>query len=81
MKYALFQFISEKSCEVGETQWIVRKDPESFQNDCWDRNKKVMVAWPIEFAKLSKKIVKGSIDPDAVATMTCVARILRFSGK
>ena len=40
-----------------------------------------MVAWPIEFTKVSKKIVKGSIDPSMVETRTCVARVLKFSGE
>ena len=43
--------------------------------------KEVMVAWPHEFAKVSKKIVKGSIDPASVLTTTCVAKVIKFSGK
>lgn len=81
MKYALFEFSNEKSCEIGETRWIVREDPKSLKNDGWDTDKEVMVAWPTEFAKISKKIVKSSIDPLLVSTVTCVAKVLKFSGK
>ena len=81
MKYACFEFVSEKSCEVGETRWIMREDPEGFKNIGWDAEKEVMVAWPTKFHKVSKKIVKGSIDPSMVTKTTCVARVLKFSGK
>ena len=40
-----------------------------------------MVAWPDKFKKVSKKIVKGSIDPKLVPTKTFVTRVLKFSGK
>ncbi|CAB3984064.1 Hypothetical predicted protein [Paramuricea clavata] len=79
MKYALFEFVNEKACEIGETQWITREDPETFQNINWDVEKEIIVAWPTEFSKVSKKIVKGSIDPLKVSTTTCVARVLKFS--
>lgn len=81
MKYAFFEFVTEKSCEVGETRWILREDPAGFKNIGWDTEKEVMVTWPTKFNKLSKKIVKGSIDPSTVTTTTCVARVLKFSGK
>ena len=35
MKYALFEFVNE----IGETQWIARKDPESVVNTGWDISK------------------------------------------
>ena len=81
MKYALFEFVNEKACEIGETRWITREDPETFQNSSWDVEKEIIVAWPTEFSKVSKKIVKGSIEPLKVSTTTCVARVLKFSGK
>ena len=34
MKYALFEFVTEKSCEIGETRWIMREDAEKFENNC-----------------------------------------------
>lgn len=80
MKYALFEFVAEKTCEVGETAWIVREDPNTF-NDAWNSEKEIMVAWPCEYSKLSKKIIKSSIDPGAVVTTTCVAKVIKFSGK
>ena len=52
MKYALFEFVNEKACEIGETRWITREDPESFDNTSWDTEREVMVAWPIEFTKV-----------------------------
>ena len=35
MKYALFEFTTEKSCEVG--------DPTTFDNRNWEMDKEVMV--------------------------------------
>ena len=81
MKYALFEFVSEKSCEVGETRWIVRENSETFNNSQWDWEKEVMVSWPQEFAKINKKIIKNSIDPKTLPTTTCVAKVIQFSGK
>ena len=81
MKYALFEFVTEKSCEIGETRWIMREDAEKFENNCWDWDKEVMVAWPRKFSKVHKKIIKGSIDPLSLTTTTCVAKVLKFSGK
>ena len=81
MKYALFEFVNEKSCEIGETRWIVREDSNKFDNDTWDWKKTVIVEWPREFSKLHKKIIKNSIDPSSIATTSCVAKILRFSGE
>ena len=81
MKYVLFEFVSEKACEIEETPWITRENPENFDNTSWDTNREVMVAWPTEFTKVSKKIIKGSIDPSMVETRTCVARVLKFSGE
>ena len=81
MKYALFEFINEKSCEIGETRWIVREDHATFENTSWDTEKEIMVTWPTEFNKLSKKIIKSSIDPSSVSTTTFVAKVLKFSGK
>ena len=55
MKYALFEFVNEKSCEIGETRWIVREDSNKFDNDTWDWKKTVIVEWPHGFSKLHKK--------------------------
>ena len=74
MKYALFEFVNEKACEVGETRWITRENPENFNDKTWDTDREVMVSWPLEFTK-------GSIDPLTVSTTRCVARVLKFSGK
>ena len=81
MKYALFEFVSETLVEIGETRWIIREDPKKFENDCWDWEKEVMVAWPKEFTKIHKRIVKSSIDPKSLSTTTCVAKVIQFSGK
>lgn len=83
MKYALFEFVNENVYEIGETRWITGEDPESFVNTGWDTSKDVMVAWPTDFVKnnLSKKIVKGSIDPSKVHTTKCVARVIKFAGE
>ena len=40
-----------------------------------------MVAWPSEFTKIHKKIIKGTLDPSALETKTCVAKVRKFSGK
>jgi hypothetical protein len=81
MKYALFEFVNEKSCEIGEAQWISREDPDTFENIDWDTEKEVILVWPNEFSKLSKKIIKGSIDLSSISTTTYVAKVLKFSGK
>ncbi len=47
----------------------------------WDWAKSVIVAWPREFSKVNKKIIKNSIDPSSIETTSCVAKILQFSGK
>ena len=59
MKYALFEFVNEKSCEVGETRWITREDSEEFENDGWDWEKTIIVAWPRDFSKVHKKIINS----------------------
>ena len=81
MKYALFEFVSDKSCEIGQTRWILREDEKNFNNDSWDCDKEIMVLWPRDFTKIHKKIIKGSIDPTSLPTITWVAKVLRFSGK
>ena len=60
MKYALFEFVTEKACEIGEMPWILRENPETFKNIGWDFTKEVMIAWPNEFSKISNRIIKGS---------------------
>lgn len=78
----LFVFVNERlACEIGETRWIICEDPETFKNIGWDTETQVMVTRPNEFSKLSKKIMKGSIDPLSIPTTTCVAKVLKFSGK
>ena len=54
MKYALFEFVKEKACEIGETRWITRKDPENFNNVSWDIGREMMEAWLTEFTKCLK---------------------------
>ena len=66
MKYALFEFPLDESCEIGQTIWITREDPSEFSDDLWDKEKEVMVKWPCDYSRLSKKIVKASIDPLSV---------------
>lgn len=79
MKYALFDFVDEKCCEIGESCWIMEEDPESFNNNNWVSNKIVLVKWPTEFS--SKKIVKYSIDPERVETLSYAVKVVKFSGK
>ena len=78
MKYALFDFIEEKCCEIGESRWIIGEDRESFDNNNWVSNKIVMVKWPKDFS--SNKILKLSIDPELVQTKTFAVRVVKFSG-
>ena len=81
MKYALFEFATEKTCEVGETSWIMREDPDTFTDTLWDFEREVLVKWPSDMAKISKRIIKSSIDISTVETSTCVGKVIRFSGK
>ena len=66
---------------LGKCAWILREGPKKFENDSWDWQKEVMVAWPNDFAKIHKRIVKNSIDPKLLPTTTCVAKVIQFSGK
>ena len=59
----------------------ITRRSEKFENDSWDWHKKVMVAWPNDFAKIHKRIVKNRIDPKSLPTTTCVAKVIQFSGK
>ena len=81
MKFAVFEFNKDKSCEVGESRWILQEDPSRFNNEKWDSNKMVMVAWPCGFTDLSRRIMKSSVNPEKVETETCVAKVIRFSGE
>ena len=82
MKYALFEFVVETwVVEIGETRWILPEDPKKIENDSFDWQKEVMVAWPNDFAKIHKRIVKNSIDSKSLPTTTCVAKVIQFSGK
>ena len=70
----------DKSSEVGESAWMVREDQSTFNNDMWDFDRDVLVTWPCD-TKVIKKIVKSTVDPHAVKTTCCVARVIEFSGK
>ena len=82
MKYAVFEFVSDPvpTCEVGETAWIIREDPNLFDNESWDFDREVMVAWPCNYKKVAKKIVKSSVDPASISTKRCVAKVVKFNG-
>lgn len=79
MKYALYEFIEERSCEIGESRWIVKENEDSFNNNNWISNKVVLVKWPTEFS--SKKIIKSTIDPEVVETTTFAAKVIKFGSK
>ena len=80
MKFALFEFEKGKSCEVGESRWIIQEDTNKFDNENWEPGKKAMVEWPCGITDLSRRIQKSSINPQNVETEMCVAKIIRFSG-
>ena len=82
MKFALFEFSEEKSCEVGETRWIVGEDSACFNNDKWLFNKEVMVRWPsCDSSRILKRIAKSSADIEDGKATTYSAKIVKFSGK
>ncbi len=35
MKFALYEFCEDSSCDVGESLWMVGEDDSSFNNDDW----------------------------------------------
>ena len=82
MKFALFEFVEDKSCAVGKSEWIIGQD-DSFDYEDWVKSTEVLVNWPKQFKdylKWSNKSGKCSIDPECEMN-SFVARILKFSGK
>jgi len=68
MKYALYDFFDENTIEIGLSEFIVGKDPKSFDNGLWVFGDTVRVNWPRN-GKKGGEITK------------CVARVKKFSGR
>ena len=67
--------------KLGRRDGLSEKIQTNLTTTPWDWKKTVTVEWPREFSKLHKKIIKNSIDPSSIATTSCVAQILQFSGE
>ena len=80
MKFAIFEF-SDRTCEIGETSWIVGEDKQNFTNELWTPSTEVVVKWPKEFAKISRKLGKLSIDIKEISSSPHTATIVKFGGK
>lgn len=80
MKWAIFEF-DDNTCEVGETSWIVNEDKEKFTNDLWLSSTEIIVKWPKDFSKVSRKLGKTPVNMNVVASILCTATIVKFSGK
>lgn len=77
MKFALFDFVDEGSCEIGESSWIVGEDPKLLDNDKWISNKIIVVKWPKDY----KRLMKSSTDINSVEGKSYAAMVIKFSGK
>ena len=55
MKFAIFEF-SDRTCEIGETSWIVGEDKQNFANELWTPSTEVIVKWPKDFAKIREVV-------------------------
>ena len=43
MKFALYEFCEDNSCDVGESQWMIDEGDSSFNNNDWVVRKEVLV--------------------------------------
>ena len=80
MKLAIFEF-EDKTCEIGETSWILHEDEGNLNNEDWQLSREVIVKWPKDFGKVSRKIGKTSVDIEEIDSILCTAHIIAFSGK
>ena len=82
MKYAVFEFVEDKSCEIGLTSWISGEDDEMFTNDKWFFNKEIMLEWPNESTRILKRLAKNTpIDLKQLDTTMYPAKVVKFGGK
>lgn len=80
MKFAIFEF-DDTACEVGETSWIVNEDTDKFTNKLWSPSTEVVVKWPKDFGKISRKLGKTPINIDEMSSILCTATIAKFNGE
>jgi hypothetical protein len=83
MKFAMYEFCEDSSCDVGESHWMVGEDDSSFNNNDWVMKKEVLVRWPVQpkdYSKWANKHGKFPLDLGCT-TKTYVARVLKFHGK
>ena len=83
MKFALYEFCEDSSCDLGESHWMVGEDDSSFNNDDWVMKKEVLVRWPVQpkdYSKWANKHGKLPLDLGCI-TKTYAARMLKFHGK
>ena len=84
MKYPVFEFIEDKSCEVGETSWISGEDNDTFTNDEWFFNKEIVFQWPkskdaTRFMKSRSKNIPVVINK--FDTKRHTAKVVKFGGR
>ena len=80
MQYAVFEFVEDKSCAVGETRWISGEDNDKLTNEKWFFNKEILLRWPCDSTRILKRLGKTPIDLE-VETKMYSAKIVKLSGK
>lgn len=83
MKFALYEFCEDNSCDVGESKWMIDEDDSSFNNNDWVVRKEVLVRWPVQpkdYSKWANKQGKVSLDISC-STKPYAAKVLKFHGK
>ena len=80
MKWEIFEF-EDRTCEIGQTSWILNEDERKFTNDVWLFKTEIAVRWPKDFGKVARKLGKTPVDISEVSSILCTATIIKFSGK
>ena len=81
MQYAVFEFLEDKSCEVGETNWINGEDDDMLTNEKWFFNKEIVVEWPCDSRVLKRLPKNMTVDLHKVETKMHPAKVVKFGGK
>lgn len=83
MKFVLYEFCEDNSCDVGESRWMVDEDEFSFINNDWVMRKEVIVCWPVQpkdYSKWANKRGKFLLHLGCI-TKPYAAKVLKFHGK
>lgn len=53
MKWAIFEF-EDRTCEIGQTSWILNEDERKFTNDVWLFKTEIALNGPKTLARLQE---------------------------